>query len=591
MKTKEDYQYYRQYFTQLFGEILDDQWEQVLAASEILQIDAKQYLFHEGDKENSIYIVLSGRLRTLQQSDSTYKILGDVSAGEPVGEFAIFTNEPRTATVVAIRKSTVLKIDEAHYHELVKANPNFAHKITQFVINRLRRNAMQKRMNSAPKNIAIVKLQASFDISPWTDQVKVELSKMHIQTQVFDSSQITDEHYNSLFDEIENNSGLNFLVCDDDHISWANQCVTYCDLILIVSDFNAATTITSIEENLNLYESNILNKKIYLVLLHLENAPMPSNTLRWFKNRNFDLHLHVRKNNSRDIRRFSRIIINKAVGLVLGGGGAKGFAHVGAVKAMLEAGFEFDFVGGTSAGALYGAGITFVDFDIDKVTALCKRGSDAKVTSNDLTFPFISLMTGKKMRNYLQELYGESHLEDFWVNTYCVSTNYSNATMKVHETGLTRLQIEASVAIPGVFPPVILDKHLHVDGGVMDNLPIETMYQKPVSYVVAIALSAQTPHLVNVEKIPSALELFINKFTKKHRYRLPRMSSLLINSLTLNSVQKQAITKSQVSLYLELNLGNFGFLDWSKWRELIEKGYQETKTYLENMESKDRFYK
>ena len=67
MKTKEDYQNYRQYFTQLFGDILDDQWEQVLAASEILQIDAKQYLFHEGDKENSIYIVLSGRLRTLQQ--------------------------------------------------------------------------------------------------------------------------------------------------------------------------------------------------------------------------------------------------------------------------------------------------------------------------------------------------------------------------------------------------------------------------------------------------------------------------------------------------------------------------------------------
>ena len=588
MKTKEDYQYYRQYFIQLFGEILDDQWEQVLAASEILQIHAKQYLFHEGDKENSIYIVLSGRLRTLQQSDSTYKILGDVSAGEPVGEFAIFTNEPRTATVVAIRKSTVLKIDEAHYHELVKANPNFAHKITQFVINRLRRNAMQKRMNSAPKNIAIVKLQPTFDISPWTDQVKEELHKMNVQTQVYDSNNIIDEDHISLFDEIENNKGLNFLVCDIDHISWANQCVTYCDLILVVSDFNAASTVTSIEENLNLYESNISSKRIYLILLHPENVPMPTNTKRWFEKRNFNLHLHVRKNNAKDIRRFSRIIINKAVGLVLGGGGAKGFAHVGAVKAMLEAGIEFDFVGGTSAGALYGAGITYEDFDIDKVAAHCKRGAEAKVTSNDLTFPFISLMTGKKMRNYLHELFKDSDLEDFWVNTYCVSTNYSNATMKVHETGLTRLQIEASIAIPGVFPPVILDKHLHVDGGVMDNLPIEAMYQKPVTQVIAIALSAQTPHLVHVEKIPSAMELFINKFTKKHRYRLPRMSSLLINSLTLNSVQKQAITKSQVSLYLELNLGNFGFLDWSKWRELIDKGYQETKSFLEQQQNTEK---
>jgi predicted acylesterase/phospholipase RssA len=200
-------------------------------------------------------------------------------------------------------------------------------------------------------------------------------------------------------------------------------------------------------------------------------------------------------------------------------------------------------------------------------------------------------MTGKKMRAYLKEVLEETYLEDMWVNTYCVSTNYSTASIKVHETGLARLQLEASIAIPGVFPPVIINRHLHVDGGVMDNLPIEAMYQKPVRHVIAISLSAQSPHLVNTDTVPSAWALLVNMFTKKHRYRLPKMAALLINSLTLNSVLKQEITKSQVALYLEMDLRNYGFLDGEKWRELIEKGYSQTQNFLKSLPIDKQFWR
>ena len=125
----------------------------------------------------------------------------------------------------------------------------------------------------------------------------------------------------------------------------------------------------------------------------------------------------------------------------------------------------------------------------------------------------------------------------------------------------------------------------------MDNLPIDAMYQKPVKHIIALSLSAQSPHLVDIETVPTAWELFINKFTKKHRYRLPRMASILINSLTLNSVQKQEITKTQVSMYLEMDLRNYGFLDGDKWSEILEKGYQQTKSYLNQMPQNERFWK
>ncbi len=591
MKKKDNYTHYRPYLTQLFGNITDDQWEQVLAAADILHIETGRYLFQEGDTENALYIVLTGRLRALHQTEQGQQVLGDVSAGEPVGELALFTHEPRTASVVAIRKSTVLRIEEADYDALVKQNPNFAHTLTQFVISRLRRNAFQQRMGTAPKNIAIVKLQPELDLTPWTDDIKKQLGAMAVDINIYYPEDQSSDNPHTLFDELENHTGMNFLVCDDEHQAWANQCITYCDLVFVVTDFHAPSVVRPIEEHLNLYVTDILNKKIYLLLLHPENAPMPTHTHRWFKGRQFNLHLHIRKNNDKDTRRFCRIITHQAVGLVLGGGGAKGFSHVGSAKALMEAGIEFDFVGGTSAGALYGIGLAHSDFDIQKATKICQIGAERKMTSNDYNLPFISLMTGKKMRAYLKEVLGETHLEDMWVNTYCVSTNYSTASLKVHETGLARLQLEASIAIPGVFPPVIIDRHLHVDGGVMDNLPIEAMYQKPVQHVIAISLSAQSPHLVDIETVPSAWALLMNKFTKKYRYRLPQMAALLINSLTLNSVQKQEITKTQVSLYLEMDLRNYGFLDGEKWQELIEKGYQQTQAFLKDVPMNEQFWK
>jgi predicted acylesterase/phospholipase RssA/CRP-like cAMP-binding protein len=591
MKQTENYTHYRPYLAQLFGEITDEQLKQVFSIAEVLHFDAGQYIFKEGDADNALYIVLTGRLRVLQQTDTGMHVLGDVAAGEPVGELALFTKDPRSASVVAIRKSTVLQIDEADYNALVLQNPQFAFTLTQFVIDRLKRNAFKQKMGAAPKNIAVIKLQSDHDFSAWTDDMSRELGIMGTHINIYDAKSPSQDNPNAVFEDMENSTGINILVCDNAHTVWAKQCLTYCDLVMVATEFDAQSALYPIEEQLNLYAADILNKKIYLVFLHPENAPPPSQTRRWFEGRQFDLHLHIRANNPKDIRRFCRILTHKAVGLVLGGGGAKGFAHVGVAKAMMEAGIEFDFVGGTSAGALLGIGLTFTDFDMPKLARLCQKGADSKVTSNDYNLPFISLMSGRKMRKLLHEAFGETYLEDIWVTCYTISTNYSTASLKVHETGLAKVQVEASIAIPGVFPPVIIDRHLHVDGGVMDNLPIEAMYQKPVSHVIAISLAAQSPHLVSIEKVPSAWELLVNKFTKKHRYRLPKMPSLLINSLTLNSVQKQAVAKSQVAIYLEMDLQKFGFLDWSKWEVLIEKGHSQTQDFLKKMPVSEQFWK
>lgn len=574
----------------LFKELDKEALCKILEAGEKQQVEEGAYLFKQGDLENSLYVVLSGRLRAVMEDKTGTNILGDIGEGEPTGEFALFTNEPRMASVLAIRKTIVLKINKQEYLNLVSQNPAFAGMLTSFLIKRLRRNILEQHMSSTPKNIALINLQPDHDLSPWTDVIEKTLEESGIPIQVFDHDSQPPQQYDSIFDTLEQQEGLNILVCSEAQPEWSRQCLLVADLIIVGTEFLADPNLYQIEKMQNLYAQSILNKKIYIVFLHENQTVLPEQTSRWLQKRMVNLHIHVRKNHLGDIRRFCRIISNQAVGVVLGGGGAKGFAHVGAIRALLEVGVEVDFLGGTSAGALYGIGMSHSDFEPQKVNALCETSAKRKLTSNDFSWPIVSIMSGKKMAGFMKEMFAESELEDIWVNSYCVSTNFSSSGTKVHDRGLISKMVRASIAIPGVFPPVVIDRQLHVDGGVVDNLPIEPMYRYPVRHIIAISLSGLESRQVDYAETPSAAMLIWDKLTGKRKYKIPGISSLIVNSLTLNSRQKQENTKAKVSLYFEMDLKDVGLLDDKKWSHTIQKGYEQMKAFLENLPDKEKFW-
>lgn len=581
---------YSQLFQKLFGELNEDLIFQIIQSGKKKKLDTGEYLFHQGESEQVLYIVLSGRLRAIKEDPHGVRILGDIGEGEPVGEFALFTGEPRMASILAIRKSTVLELSQKEYLKLVSLNPKLATSMTSFVINRLRRNTFQQNQSTPPKNIALIKLQADHDLSPWTVDMEAYFLQNQIPVQVFDHDSQKDLSDQDFFDSLEQYSGVNILLCSEIHPNWSHQCLVYADLVILASDFQASYELYPIEKELDLYSQSILNKKIYLLLLHGPEAKMPQNTWKWLQPRTINLHIHVRQKNQKDIRRFCRIITNNATGLVLGGGGAKGYAHLGVVKALQEKGIEIDFLGGTSAGAIYGITMSFSDFDFEKIEQITQNAVNSKLTSNDVSIPLISILSGNKLKRFVGKLFQDFGLEDIWVNSYCVSTNFSRASIKIHERGPIWKQVMASTAIPGVFPPVVIDQYLHVDGAVMDNLPIEPMYRYPISKIIAVSLSGLPDRKVEYLDTPGNWSLFWDKFSGKRKYRLPNVGSLIINSLMLNSHQKQEVTKSKVSHYFELNLKGVGLLDERKWKEILKKGYVQTQEYLEQLPKEEKFW-
>ena len=176
-----------------------------------------------------------------------------------------------------------------------------------------------------------------------------------------------------------------------------------------------------------------------------------------------------------DVPRLARFIAGRAVGLVLAGGGARGFAHIGIIKALMEAGVPFDHLGGTSMGAIIAAGLA-QEWGVEELT---ERMREVFVTDNplsDFTLPLIALVRGRKVSDHAaRAISATSASRNCRKPFFCVSSDLTTGRIHVHRDGTLWRALRASVALPGILPPVTHHGHLLVDGGVMNNLPVDVM--------------------------------------------------------------------------------------------------------------------
>ncbi len=174
------------------------------------------------------------------------------------------------------------------------------------------------------------------------------------------------------------------------------------------------------------------------------------------------------------------------VGIALGGGAAKGFAHIGVIK-MLEAnGFAPAYIAGTSAGsvvgALYASGMNAFEMQ-EKAVAL----DEAKI--RDLQFSTGGLVLGKKLEDYVNEQVGRKPLEQLAKPFAVVATRLEDGERTVFARGNTGQAVRASSSVPGVFQPVTIGKYHFVDGGIVSPVPVDAARQLGADVVVAVDIS------------------------------------------------------------------------------------------------------
>ena len=185
----------------------------------------------------------------------------------------------------------------------------------------------------------------------------------------------------------------------------------------------------------------------------------------------------------------ARRLAGRSVGLVLSGGGARGLAHLGVLAELEQTGIVIGRYGGASMGAIV-SGLAARGHTSSEISAMCQRLMLDNNPSNDYTVPAYALVRGTKARRGLLQAFGNHRIEELERRWFCVASDLVGRELIVHRTGLMADAVYSSMALPGVYPPIpTTDGRLLVDGGVMDNLPVETMAKRAEGPIIAVDVS------------------------------------------------------------------------------------------------------
>ncbi|MGH0028242.1 MAG: patatin-like phospholipase family protein, partial [Myxococcota bacterium] len=364
-------------------------------------------------------------------------------------------------------------------------------------------------------------------------------------------------------------------LADADWSPWTERALRQADHVLVMADAKDGPEPGPNEQRLAELWRGSRAPQRSLVLLH-GRGNSPRSTAAWLARRDVDSHFHVRAGEPGDVARLARLLTGTGVGLVLGGGGARGFAHLGALRALEEAEVPIDFVGGTSIGSIIGA-FPAKGLSATESQEVCRRYISSLF---DPTLPLVSLLAGRRIGERLEQALGGGEIEDLLVPFFCVATNLSQAEAVVHRRGSLFRAVRSSISLPGILPPVAMGRDLYVDGGLLNNLPIDVMAGLcGGGPVVAIDVSPEED-LRGDLGLASALSGWrvlwqrINPFAQ--RLDVPYISSVLMRTVVVGSLVRERERRASdlASLYLKMPVDEWGLLEFEKLDPIAARGYE-----------------
>jgi NTE family protein len=551
-------------------------------------------LFQQGEAGDCLYIVNYGRLRvTRLRDDGSEEHVGDIGRGETVGEMALLTEEPRTATVRAVRDSQLYKLSGETFNRLLEESPHVTMNLTRQIVRRLA-GAMRgaPRRAASSSSIALVPTHRNTPLSEVSHRLERALaafgSVARLNSDIVDAalgrdaSQRPADHARS--DEVlawlnEQESTHQFVIYEADLLAtvWSHRCVRHGDRILSVANANDDPGIGPVEVYLDGSGVHAPAGRRELLLVHRESKPVYEGTAAWVSKRHVATVHHVALDTESDMERVARFITGRATGVVLGGGGSRSFAHIGVLRAIEEAGVPIDAIGGASMGA-YVAAQYALGWDVERMRAYNRETWARVKPMQDYTLPVLSVLTGRGFRSIAREICGSVAIEDLARPFLCVSTNLTRATVNVHQhSGPLWQSILASISVPGLLPPVCVDGQLLVDGAILDNVPINAMRSLCDGRVIASDVSP-TEDLATDRGVDMPTDGWSALFGRRRGSKSGRKPPTIVDVLLRVSTVSSAITvnamSKRASLYLRPPAEDFTVVDWKRVDEMIERGYE-----------------
>ncbi|EKX48054.1 hypothetical protein GUITHDRAFT_106135 [Guillardia theta CCMP2712] len=597
-------------------------------------VNVGDFIFREGDQViDGLYILITGRVKLKSRSSEAVIELG---RGDMLGEEAFLDSQDnlRSMSAVCMRDCELVKISPKNFELICKRVPSVAVRLLRSIAKRhilgrgshaSGRAQQEQRIagQSLTANLAtIALLAANRESAEHLDKV---VSSLEEQLSRYGSVLVLD------VDKIETILGVDtisrlhlafyrtrvsswIVQQEEDHRfvilkgslsnpAWDQVCVSQADCVLLVALHSSLPTILEHErvcvwngENgcVRSYDETILDVRRELVLLHenLAGKTLPPKITRmWLEGRpGLTLHHHIRLDVQADMERLGRYLAGRAVGLVLGGGGARGLAHLGVLRAMEELKVPVDFIGGTSQGAfmaaLYAQHQDTAKMD-EPITTLSQGIGSVTSLMRDLTLPLLSIFSGKSFSKTIREGLGEGDIRDTWINFFCISTCINAddplGYMRVHKKGKLWRYVRASMTLIGFLPPVWDRGDLLVDGGYVNNLPADIMTQYGVDTIIGVDVEDKENILRG--EVLTPLDDHVSGWYVLWRYVLEmlgvggsrhicRHRDITTALCYITHMTQFPRAKAILDLKLEPPCADIGLLDYHKKDEIVERAYK-----------------
>lgn len=534
--------------------------------AELILLKAGEWLFHEGDDADCAYVVRSGRVQVINDG----RIIRTARRGGVIGELALLTGGTRTASVRAERDCRLWRLARDAFEDLIMADQRFALALCRVLGGKLAEHRSPVAGPQPPRSIAIVALDPGVSTDELAARLRTELAPLG-QTAILRSADVASgADYLAVVERAEEVSRWVVLSAGDrPDDPWTDTCLAEADRVIAVTRGRPSSKWIARAAAIRGCELLVLGALVDDAVLRMLEPravqTLPDNTT-------------IRRCLALAARRLS----GTAVGLVLSGGGARAFAHLGVVEELRAEGVRIDRVGGVSMGALVAA---FVAMEIDDTTMLqtFRRYFVDQNPSGDYTLPAFSLIRGLRTRRLLAEALGDTAIETLPVRFFCVSTDLNTRAPVIHRTGSLPEAIFASLAVPGVFPPVPTpDGQLLVDGGVLDNLPVETMAADAEGPVIAVDVSRGETWRPGRRGPPSSWQVRARRLISGQDAELPRLAETMLRTLSVGGSDTVAAALRHADVVITPTVERAGLLDWKQLPQMRDAGRKSVRRLLED---------
>ena len=548
----------------------------LLAEANWFALPGGTLLERDGENNAALFLVVTGSLGVFVSDEQGQRQqVAHIPAGETVGEMSLIAGSSNhSAQLVALRDTELLRISPDGFEALIARHPRVMMNLMQMLVKRLKDANRGRSTKSRPKTFAIVPLQDGLSEVPIAQRLASALAGMGCRAAVLDSS--SSDQTAEWFNAFEQSHDIVFYRGDAPDSPWTHLCLRQADRIFLLARANQPLPLAPLDLPAFKERASGLPE---LLLLHPDGASAVLPDHFSVRSGLFRAHHHLRAGHQADVGRVARFIAGRAVGLVLAGGGARGFAHIGIIKALKEAGVPFDQLGGTSMGAIIAAGLAR-EWGLEEMRERMRAVFVDDNPLSDFTLPLIALVRGKKVSARLREHFDEVCIEELPLPFFAVSSDLTTGRIHIHRDGKLWRALRASVALPGILPPVTYHGHLLVDGGVMNNLPVDVMREQAggAGPIIACDITGEID-----------LQAQDSRYGERPWWWLvgqrmrgnPSIVSILMRSGTVGSEAQRRIVREQCDYLIEPPMPDIQLRDWKKFDQAIQEGYDTARACID----------